>query len=71
MKIIQEQVGGRPLSAVTPERMGAEAACRTQLEGMVQLWVAAGAGTSQEATMKRIIEVGPKSCTMYIIHPLF
>lgn len=57
MKSIREQVGGRPLSAVTPERMGAEAACRTQLESMVQLWLAAGAGTSQEAMMKCMIEV--------------
>lgn len=63
MKSIKEQVGGRPLSAVTPERMGVEAAYRSQLEGMAQLQLAVGAGTSsQEAMMKRIIEVCGRPC---------
>lgn len=56
MKSIKEQVGGRPLSAVTPETKR-EAAYRGQLQGIALLRKDAGVGACQEGTMKRIIEV--------------
>lgn len=59
MKTMQEQVGGRPLSAVTPEKR-VEAACRTHMDGMGS---ARAAGASPQVSMARIIEVTFRSAT--------
>lgn len=54
MKTIKEQVGGRPLSAVTPEKL-MDPSSRPLVEGKAQPWVAS---VSPEATMNCIVEVG-------------
>lgn len=55
MKTIKEQVGGRPLSAVTPEKKLMEPSGRPLVDGKAPLWVAS---VSPEATMNCIVEVG-------------
>eukprot|EP00904_Undaria_pinnatifida_P010668 jgi/Undpi1/6731/HiC_scaffold_20.g09210.m1 len=52
MKTIKEQVGGRPLSAVTPEKL-MDPSSRPLVEGKAQPWVAS---VSPEATMNCIVE---------------
>lgn len=62
MKTIKEQVGGRPLSAVTPEKKLMDPSSRPVVDGKAQqLWVAS---VSPEATMSCIVEVGRASSLM-------
>lgn len=58
MKTIKEQVGGRPLSAVTPEKKLMEPSSRPVVDGKAQLWFAS---VSPDATMDCIVEVGRAS----------
>lgn len=59
MKTIREQVGGRPLSAVTPEKKEMDTPSRPMVDGNAQL---GDAVISAESAMKCIIEVGKILC---------
>ena len=63
MKTIKEQVGGRPLSAVTPEKKLMNPSSRPVVDGKAQPWVAS---VSPEATMQCIVEVGRASSLMMV-----
>lgn len=65
MKTIKEQVGGRPLSAVTPEKKLMDPSSRPVVDGKAQLWVAS---VSPEATMDCIVEVGQASNLMMALN---